>query len=252
VTALAIARAQQEFDERFREVTGKTYILTLLQSLVRRRLLVSIFLPGSDVQYTSTVLKVDSQDNSLILDELFPLSGHKLLEKVRQLRLFAHLGGAAMGFTTRLRAVESEEGLYYYRLEFPDSVNYLQRRDDHRVVVSLLKIHAELYDHQGKVHKGILQDISTGGISLKLAEADAFHRNDVFRCTLHLPGEEPFHCKIDISSKRAAVDQVVVGGSFAGLDKRGEHALWRVVAELERRLLRLRWEPAAAPPEKAK
>lgn len=245
---VANARPQQEFDERFREVTGKAYILTLLQGLIRRRLLVSISLPGSDLRYTSTVLNIDPSDNSLLLDELFPLDGHKVLEKVRQLRLFAHLGGAALGFTTRLLSVEQEDGLYYYRLQLPEAVNYLQRRDDHRVVVFPLAIHAELYDHHGKAQKAILHDISTGGISLHLAEAGAFHRNDIFRCTLQPPGEAPLVCDIDIGSKRPAGEGggEIVGGSIVGLDKRAEHTLRRLVAELERRLLRQRWQAPAA------
>jgi len=245
---LPAAAEQQGVDERFREVTEKNYILTLLQSLVRRRVLVSVYLPGSDIQYISTVLSLDPQNDTLQLDELFPLSGHPLLEKTGQLRLFAQLGGAALGFSAALEAVEQEQGLYYFRLQMPESVRYLQRRDDHRVSVARLEIHVELYDHGGKVHKGLLCDISTGGISLNIAAADekAFHENGVYRCTLHLPGEEPFHSKIDICCKRRSPQgEHILGASYVGLDTRSEHALRRVVAELERRLLRLRWEPAA-------
>lgn len=241
---------QNQTDERFREVSGKTYVLTLLQSLIRRKLLVSVYLPDSDMQYTSTLLSIDTQGDTLELDELFPLSGHALLEKAGEARLFAHLGGAALAFTASLQEVEQRDGLFFFRLRIPAMVQYLQRRDGHRVVVSRLGIHAELYDHQGRVHKAGLQDISTGGISIGIPgeEGAAFHENGVYRCTLHLPGEEPFHCKLDISSKRPGQDgNLIIGASYVGLEARGEQALRRVVAELERRLLRLRWEPAAAP-----
>lgn len=244
---MSAAAQISEVDERFRELKGKTYIHTLLQSLVRRRVLVSIYLPGSDQQYISTVLSVDTTSETLLLDELFPLSGHPLLEKAGQLRLFAHLGGAALGFSTTLAGVEQEEGLYFFRLSLPESVNYLQRREGHRVTVLRLGIHAELYDHNGKVHKSMLHDISTGGIGLAVGqgEAGAFHKSGVYRCTLHLPGEEPFQCKLDVTSKRRSAEgATLVGGSYVGLDSRSEHAMRRVVAELERRLLRQRWEPA--------
>lgn len=226
-------------------------MLTLLQSLIRHRVLVSASLPDSDVQYTSTILSIDTQTDTFQLDELFPLSGHARLEAAGQLRLFAQLEGAALGFSTTLQAVEQQDGLFYFRMHLPETVNYLQRRDGHRVMVSRLSIHAELYDHHNKVHKATLNDISTGGINLLVTPADveAFHQNGVYRCVLHLPGEEPFHCKVDICYKRQQGSGVILGGSYVGLDIRTEHALRRVVAELERRLLRLRWEPATPPQE---
>ena len=242
-----------DIDEHFREVSGRTYVLTLLQSLIRRRVLVSIYLPDSDVQYTSTVLSIDPQTGTFLLDELYPLSGHPKLEASGKLRLFAQLDGAALGFDATLQAVEHQEGLYYFSLLLPDKVSYLQRRDDHRVVVSRLAIHAELYDHNGKVHKVILNDISTGGINLVLpqGEEQAFHQNGVYSCILHLPGEEPFHCDIDICYKHQQGNDLIIGGSYVGLDTRSEHALRRVVVELERRLLRLRWEPTTPPQTKS-
>lgn len=240
---------QHETDERFKEVSGRTYVLTLLQSLIRKRVLVGVFLPDSDLQYTSTILSVDPQTDTLLLDELFPLSGHSRLEAARKLRLFAQFDGAALGFTASLQAVEQQDGLFYFRLQLPESVNYLQRRDGHRVAVSRLGIYAELYDRNNKVYKVVLNDISTGGINLLLTSEDeqAFHQNGRYRCILHLPGEEAFHCKLDICYKRAQGSETILGGSYVGLDTRSEHLLRRIVAELERRLLRLRWEPATPP-----
>lgn len=250
---MATGPAQQEFEARAREVTGETYILTLLQGLVRQRVLVGIRLPDSDIQYTSTVLNLDTQDKTLLLDELFPLQGHTIFEKTRQLSLFAHLDGAAVGFTAQLVALENDHGLTYYRLQLPQSIHYLQRRDGHRVRIAMLEVHAELYDHQGKVHRALVHDISTGGVSLKLTggEEVKVSRNDIFQCTLHLPGEAPYSCSIDVNSKRHDIDKaLIIGGSFVGLEKRDEHNLWRMVAELERKLLRQRWGPTTKPQKK--
>lgn len=239
-------RAKPQIDERFREVTGKTYILTLLQNLVRHKVLVSVYLPDTDTQYTSTVLSVNAQEGVLIADELFPQSGAALLEKAGELRLYGHFGGAALGFTTQLDSVVEEDGLRFYHLRLPEKVNYMQRRDDHRVVVARLGIRAVLYDHSGRAHAAKLYDISSGGIGLKVAQAALFHENAVYRCTLHTPGEEPFNCKVEICCRRTAAGVgEIVGGSFSELDSRTENSLRRLVAEFERRLLRLRWEPAA-------
>ncbi|MGM0594025.1 MAG: flagellar brake protein [Pseudomonadota bacterium] len=235
------------YNEAFQPLSDRTYILTLLQSLVRRRVLVSVWLPGSDLRHISTVLDLDPQGNTLLLDEIFPRQVDTPPTPATPLTFHAQMAGAELAFAAEVEARIEEEGLQFYRLRLPATVDYLQRREGHRVVVTALDIRAELYDHQGRAQRGQLYDISTGGASLLLPRAGTFHPNDLFRCTLYLPGESPFSCKLDISSLREVEQGVVIGGSFAALGREAQRVLPRLVAELERRLVRRRWEPREQP-----
>ncbi len=230
---------------RYREISGKTYVLTLLQRLVQQRLLVSIFLPGSKEHFTSTVLAIEPHAGYLLMDQVFPQQGQQLLQRSDRLHIYANLGGAALGFSTSVIAQEDENGLVFYRLSFPQSVNYLQRRDGHRVPVGALDIPVELIDHQGKVYKGRLHDISPLGIGVQLAQAGAFDKNVTYRFSIYPPREEPIHTEVEICNSRReeGSDAPIVGGLFTALDKRTQHNLERLVAEFERRLLRARWSP---------
>jgi flagellar brake protein len=239
---------QHEAEHDFREMKGRTYVLTLLQSLIRRRELVSIMLPGNDARYTSTVLSVDPQNNMLLLDDLFPHEGHEQLIQLGEIQLFAHLGSGALEFGTRLDGVEEADGLCYFRLHLPETVNYMQRREGHRIVVAKLEIPAEVYDLRGASHPARIYDISSSGIGFLVSKNNDFPLDTVFPCVLHFPAESSLSCNVEFCDRRSAGANIdIVGGSFVGLDAQKEHILQRCTADLERRLLRMRREPLTPP-----
>ncbi len=245
---MASTGLQNEAEQDFREMRGRTYVLTLLQSLIRRRELVSVMLPGSDARYTSTVLSVDPQTNTLLLDDLFPREGHEQLLRLGELQLFAHLGSGAMEFSARLDGVEETDGLSYFRLHLPETVNYMQRREGHRIVVAKLEIPAEVYDQRGASHPARVYDISGSGIGFLVSKNNALPLDTVIPCVLHFPAESSLSCKVEFCDRRSAGANIdIVGGIFVGLDAQKEHILQRCTADLERRLLRMRREPISPP-----
>lgn len=227
---------------------GRTYVLTLLQSLIRRRELVSIMLQGSDVRFTSTVLSVDPHNNTLLLDDLYPQAGHELLLQAGEVQLFAHTGGGALEFAAQLVEHEEVDGLSYFHLRLPETVNYMQRREGHRIVVAKLEIPAELYDQRGASHPARLYDISSSGIGFLISRNSEFPVNTAVPCVLHFPAESSLSCKVEFCDRRHAGANIdIIGGSFVGLDAQKEHILQRCTADLERRLLRMRREPPNPP-----
>lgn len=242
------AGLQQETEQDFREMKGRTYVLTLLQSLIRRHELVSVMISGDDTRYTSTVLSVDTQSNTLLLDAIFPHAGHQLLQQVGEAQLFAHMGGGAMEFNAQLQNVEEVDGLSYFRLRLPETVNYMQRREGHRIVVAKLEIPAELYDLRGASHPARVYDISSSGIGFLVSKSNDFPLNETFSCVLHFPAESSLACKVEFCDRRSAGANIdILGGSFIGLDVQKEHILQRCTSDLERRLLRMRREPLTPP-----
>lgn len=245
---MASVGLSQETEQDFREMKGRTYVLTLLQSLIRRYELVSVMLPGSEARFTSTVLSVDPQSNTLLLDAIFPQIGHEQLLQAGEVQLFAHMGGGAMEFSARLAGVEEADSLIYYRLHLPETLNYMQRREGHRIVVAKLEIPAEVYDLRGASHPARVYDISSSGISFFVSKSNDLPSKEVFQCVLHFPGESSLSCKVEFCDRRSAGSNIdIVGGSFVGLDAQKEHILQRCTADLERRLLRMRREPIIPP-----
>jgi c-di-GMP-binding flagellar brake protein YcgR len=241
---------------RYREISGKNYILTLLQRLVQQRNLVSIFFPGNKEHFTSTVLSIEPREGYLLLDQIFPQLGQQLVLQAEKLHLYAYFDGSALGFTTQVLSQQTEEGLVYYRMAFPQSVNYLQRRDEHRVPVGEQDIVVELLDHDGKAYKGRLHDISPAGIGIQLVSPEIFEKKGIYRFGLYPPGEEAIHAELEISGFRReeGIDTPIVGGLFRASDRRTDSSLGRLVVELERRHLRARWggsQPAAGKKEQA-
>lgn len=227
-----------------REISGEIYILTLLQRLVRERPLVSVFFPDTSEHYTSTVLSIEPQAGYFLMDQVFPVKGQHLLRQSEHFLLCADLNGAALGFTSSVLARVEEGGLVYYRASFPKSINYLQRREGHRVQVRALDIPVELLDRQGKPCKGRLHDISPSGVGIQLDHAGSFENKEIYRLGIYPPNEAPIHAELEVCCLRQEEDSdtPILGGVFASLDKRAENNLGRLVAELERRLLRARWD----------
>lgn len=223
----------------------RSYVITLLNKLVQHRVLVSVTLSDQPQVYTSTLLLVDADKNTLLLDEIFPAVGRRHLLEAKSCHLHARVEGATLN--TELSFIEAvkDNVLIYYLFEFPEVVEYTQRREGHRVRVDSLNVVAEIYSANGMAYKGILHDFSPGGVSLELDEGSDFRNTEIYRCTLYPPHETPFHCKLEICCRRhdAPRKKVILGGSFVELDRRGEHAVNKLVTELERQLLRSRRMP---------
>ena len=225
----------------------KNYILALLGKLVQYRLLVSIVLPDNEQRYTTTVLLLDRVSNTLLLDEIFPAAGRAQLASLEQVELHARLEGGELRCSLPLTAVAQMGGLNQYQATVPESIEYTQRRDGHRVGVGSLGVVVEIYAANGMACKGILHDISPRGASIELEDAQTFRNTETYRCTLYPPQEPPFQARLEICCRRShpGNNKVILGGSFVELDKRGEHILGKLVAELERQLVRGRHRPQA-------
>ncbi|MBE0509912.1 MAG: flagellar brake protein [Chromatiales bacterium] len=238
----ATAPAASRPDPDAHRLEGKNYALALLGRLIQQRVLVTIRIPGSQQSHTSTLLSLDAPSNTLLLDELFPATGRERLSSVGSVQLDAKLEGASLSCQLPLIAVEQVDGLSYYRMGMPESIDYRQRRQGHRVRVDSLAVVAEIYSSEGMAFKGILHDISSLGVSIELKDDQLFSNNALYRCTIYPPHETPFFVRVEICCRRhdAAKGCQILGANFVEMDKRDEHALNRLVNVLDRQLLRSR------------
>ena len=92
-------------------VTYRPRILSLLQQVFESRTIVTVHLKDDSNRYTSALLGINEDINSLLLDELNPKQGHERLIKTKQLNISARLAGVNIYFKSDLQTVEQENGL---------------------------------------------------------------------------------------------------------------------------------------------
>lgn len=235
---------------RMQSLQDRGYIAALFSSLITHRALVSLFLPQNAQRYTSTVLLQEPAAGRVLFDQPFPSNDAGNWQVGMEVVMEAHFEGTDLRCCLEWAEPEEHDGLTVYRLKLPTEVAYAQRRSTHRAKVLPLAVPVELYTEQGMACKAVLYDISANGLSLLLEDASAFHNTETYRCTLYPHGMPSFHSKVEVCCLRreATIQRDVLGATFTGLDKRAEHTLNRMVAELERQLVRSRRSPSSSGP----
>ena len=225
---------------RMQSLQDKGYIAALFNSLITHHALVSLFREDHPQRYTSTVLLQDTAAGQVLFDQPFPSADVSTWQLGSEVVMEAHFEGTDLRCQLQWQAPEEHDGLQYYRLQLPIEVEYAQRRSTHRVKVLPLAVPVEIYTEHGMACKAVLYDISANGLSILLEDASAFRNTETYRCTIHPHAMQSLHSKIEINSHRRVekVNRDMLAASFTVTDKRAEHALSRLVAELERQLLR--------------
>lgn len=154
-------------------LTRPPEIASVLSSLQRQRLPVTVSFRGVEQKHLSLVLAVDRKEQVFYLDELNPPSGHKriLANEVFSVR------GSDQGMTvffTKCQAIKvlDEEDGAVYRVPFPTQLIHNQKRDAFRANVMLGdKVPVRLLSYtrtepQQPLH-ALLKDISNSGCKLE-------------------------------------------------------------------------------------
>jgi c-di-GMP-binding flagellar brake protein YcgR len=223
-------------------ITASSYIAALLQRVVSERLLVSVKLADNDnYDLTSTLLQILPQESAFLLDDLFPLLPPELaLQPASTVNIDAVLSGARVKFKAIVQSIQEEGGLRLCRVAFPESVEYQQERNEHRIEVLSLEIPVRLFVGEGVVLQGLLQDLSSQGVALRLAKVAGLKRGKAYRCSIEHSDNESVEIEIEPNRVEKA-DGVLPLKLGAVLHNMSKHELWqwqRFVTEIERRLLR--------------
>lgn len=238
-----IEQAQGDDDT---SVDERARVLAVLTRLVRGHILVSVTSAAHRGTFPSMLLGVDAAASTLTLDELAPASAHALVNPGLRLTVSTRLDGLPVSFRARVLGVEHEDGAAFYRLSLPGTIRRRQRRTHFRVPAGAghpVKVHIGDAG-TGLVH-GVVRDISEGGISARM-EGDGVLRSagrgEALPCTLFLSDEERVHARLVIChlSEPDARGNTVVGGRFLDVTPADARVIRRLVARLERDMVRKR------------
>lgn len=216
-------------------------IAGLLRRVAEQRALLRVTVPGFQGSYNSAILAVGDALDFLILDELNPRRGHERLVEARRLNVSAQVQGVETRFSSELSEVGQESGIAFYRLPFPAEILHLQRRSSFRVPVGMATPITVVFTRpDASVLRGRILDLSEGGMAVEFKQRVGLRPGEVLPCQLRLPDGQQLRCKLEVRHAAAPEDQnsVRVGGRFIELQPQQRKALMRVVADLQRALIR--------------
>ena len=225
-------------------VTDRDSVVRLLDLLHQRHSLLSAHWPGEPEAYGTTVLGVYPEQGFFVLDELNPRHGHDKLVARRELATMGRIDGISIRFTASVQELGSKEGVAFYKCAFPRQVQYLQRRNRHRV--SLIGAVPKFTATLGRAPAttpvtGTLHDISAEGLGLVVEGSTTFYRGQTLgACTFRLPNEGEFRVDVEVRHVEKLADRRLlrVGVRMLDVDRPTRRRLEAAIARLERELAR--------------
>ena len=220
-------------------VSSRAGITLLLERLRQQHCLLAIKPDSHDTVYTSLVLEVEPQRRYYVLDALTPDAGNAVLCRDRHLHATAHSEGIDLTFRGKVTAVAENAGAVYYRVPFPEAIEYRQKREHRRVLIPLAqRVPILLQTDPGAIIRGELRDISPGGCNIRLtgATVELAERDVLPRCVITLPAATRITATIEICHVAPTGTRRPhrIGARFYNLSRGDERRIEQFIAFIDR------------------
>lgn len=218
-------------------------IIKSLERLLEQRILITAWINGHAQGYTTTITDVSIQDEEyMILNELRPMDGNELIKATPTIKLTTQLDGVAIDFSANVNECHRKNGISYYKVTIPKSLNYYQRRASIRVPLSAAQsLPATLTTENNLTLQGDIADISIGGIRIRFTKnlPETLEPDQILKCSFPLPpdGKQNLTCQVLV---RAVKEQhegrkvAFIGGQFVSITTSQERQIERSVMLLQR------------------
>jgi c-di-GMP-binding flagellar brake protein YcgR len=224
-------------------VTGSHAVARLLDQLRQHQALLTAHWRGEPDAYGTMLLAVHAEHEFFVLDELTPRTGHAKLVERQQLTVLGRLDGVGVRFHAAVREFGSKEGVAFYKCPLPAQIQYLQRRDRHRV--SVLGFRTPFTATRGRDAgarlTGTLHDVSAMGLGLLVDGDVILRRGDILTgCTFRLAQDGEFRVDLEVRYTTRVADRRItrVGTRMLDTDRPIQRRLEAAIARLERELAR--------------
>lgn len=216
------------------------YIAAMLRRMLDQRCLLTVQIGEHEMLYTSALLEVTREAEYMVLDELTPLAGHRLLAQENNLHIRGLVDGVEIRFTSQITQISTQDGLPFYKVPFPDKLEYAQRRQSARYPIPLnYGVPVSILLLEAREFTGELRDISAHGLGMRVR----FGRPDpaldlAKRGICHIKISPTLEIVTDVDIRY--VDHPVrgrvsrIGAEFAQLRPEQNARIERFCAELER------------------
>ncbi len=226
--------------QQFEVVNDPAKIHALLEHVQTSRAMLSVKVPTAAKTYNSMIMEIDPAHHWITIDELHPAEGHTLFLAQRKLTVFGVYDGVDIRFDASLIEVGKQSDINFYKIKFPGTLKYYQRRSSYRVrLLRASAIPVILMFGPGDYAKGELYNISTGGMGIKFTRTIPKTPNPgqlIPECEIRFPDGEKFVCALEarhmINIK--SNDQALLGARFIKLNTAQQRTINRFIAALER------------------
>lgn len=230
------------FDDRYR-LSGSAAVLGILRNLLESRAPVTVFLGRGPDFFLTQILEADQ--TGIVFDIGNDAALNNRIERAAGCLCVASHQGITVRFTVPAPVRVTIEGLDAYRAELPNFVLRLQRRETHRVILSvtkplLLKVVAPqsaVRDGPRKVEIYPLHNICVEGAAFTVPAEMLFRTGDRLSVACAPPGTTGIQCAASVRhvtriGERSA-GKFRVGIRFDNLNGREQAGMQRFVSSVE-------------------
>lgn len=237
---MSIKESETLIGQQFEVVDDPAKIHALLEHVQTSRAMLSVKVPTAPKTYNSMIMEIDAAHHWITIDELHPAEGHTLFLAQRKLTVFGVYDGVDIRFDAPLLEVGKQSDISFYKIKFPGTLKYYQRRSSYRVrLLRASAIPVILMFGPGDYAKGELYNISTGGMGIKFTRTIPKNTDPgqlIPECEIRFPDGDKFICALEARHMIhiKSNDQALLGARFIRLNGAQQRTINRFIATLER------------------
>lgn len=230
------------------------FTFKIIHEIKYNRSPLTLYLDNDENPYASLILELDAQKQILVLDELFPQEGNMKVRSGQNIAIACRSNGISVKFDCRIKKVIDHHGIKGLLVEFPEDLDYMQRRETFRCKVPhAYPLIAQFILPNQPNFRATIEDISLTGMRLKVPHNITEHlspRKQVDNCKIVQPNDQIIHChfKICYYEYKPEYHGTLIGCEFKMLPPVEQREVNKLVTHLQR-LERGRTSRAAPEPE---
>ena len=214
----------------------------VLQSIKQHHLTLQVSLDTPDTEDLSLLLELDRQAGFLVLDAPRNMRADRFISG-QTIVVTVWKRGIQLRFRVPIKAQGTFEDNPALITGWPDTIEYVQRREAFRIRLRNTRSHADLYLRNGIHVAGRILDISVSGFSTLVEQEAELNIGDRFDCEIEIERNKSEFFAVAEVKNLAPVglsDQMRVGSRFVELDQTQRIRLEKIIREFEREQLRAR------------
>ena len=224
-------------------ITERAQITALLVQAFKAHTLFNASFTEDDNLYNTALLGIYDEYGFIVIDEMNPGQGHDQLLKNNEVLLTGRVDGVEMRFKSTLIEPREKNGVYYYKMEIPKQVYFLQRRQDYRVPTrgTHIPFRAQGKYQPPQIMNGYLNDLSRSGLGITINDLVPVHRGDLLPvCKITVPDgtEVIFGMEVCFSWRDTSRGLTRIGGRFKNIDRAALQKVRKTINEMERAIAR--------------
>lgn len=220
-------------------IEERDQIIALLMRAATHHVLFSVRIPEVKDTFSTALLGIYDEHEFIILDELTPEQGHRMLRDGVVMRLSGRLEGVDLGFATSLLEIREKNGVAYYKTRLPATLEYRQQRNAYRTPSrgAGISFHGLRGKGMRQIVKGYVNDLSRDGAGIILAEEIHLYRGEILpSCIISVPGESEiaFSLEVCFCSRNPHQRVTRIGGRFKNIDAASLQKIRHSLNKMER------------------